>query len=110
MESQVDKDTEPPMPRLITALSLLLDYLLAPSVMWCASLLSGFEWLADSPPSIASRLGGGAAGMLVVVAMAYQIGFLGAYREGRKRYFYVVFVVPVFVGLLGLTIGLLQLA
>lgn len=87
------------------ALKFLIDYIIAPGGAWTLSLLAGFDWIARTPEANRSLLGGVVL-LLIVSVYAYQSGYKGLYRAGRKRYFFVVFIAPIVVGTLGLLAGL----
>lgn len=68
------------------------------------SLLGGFDWIGRTS-EVNRSLFGGVVMLLIVSAYAYQTGYKGFYRAGRKGYFYAVFIAPIVVGLLGLLTG-----
>lgn len=95
------------MSKILAVLWCYVKYIAVPSISWCGSLLAGFGWIRCVPGAVSGSLIGGVSGLLVVAVAAYQIGYQGAYREGGKRYFFVVFVAPIAIGIIGLSIGVL---
>lgn len=91
---------------MISALKFFIDYIAAPGMAWAMSLLGGLDWIGRTS-EVNRSLFGGVVMLLIVFAYAYQTGYKGFYRVGRKVYFYVVFVAPMVVGTVGLLAGLL---
>ncbi|MFC5769747.1 hypothetical protein [Thauera sinica] len=82
-------------------LRLILDFFFLPVLMWVGSVFAGFQWRNPSIGFQQSMI----TGLLmlgVLLALSYQTGYMGYYKIGRRRYFYMVFVVPIVVGLFGL--------
>lgn len=89
---------------MIAALKVLIDYIVAPGGAWAMSLLGGFDWVGRTS-EVNRSLFGGVVMLLIVSAYAYQTGYKGFYRTGRKAYFYSVFIAPIVVGATGILIG-----
>ena len=70
------------------------------------SLLGGLDWIGRTS-EVNRSLFGGTVMLLIVAAYAYQTGYKGFYRAGRKGYFYMAFIAPIVVGIVGLLAGLL---
>ena len=91
---------------MVEALKKFFMYFLIPGATWVMSLFGGLDWIGRMTQVNRSLLAG--LGMLLLVAAyAYQSGYKGFYRVGRKRYFFVVFIAPIIVGAVGLLVGLL---
>jgi hypothetical protein len=86
-------------------LKVLIDYIIVPGLTWVSVLLAAYDWIGRSR-DVDKSLWGGFLLLTIVAAYAYQAGYKGLYLAGRKVYFYVVFIAPIFVGLVGLTVGL----
>ncbi len=75
------------MQRLLSALlamsKFFIYYVAAPGMAWTLSLLGGFDWIRRTSEMDRS-LFGGAVLLLLVAAFAYQTGYKGTYRAGRK--------------------------
>lgn len=70
------------------------------------SLLGGLDWIGRTSDVSRSLLGGSVL-LFIVAAYAYQTGYKGFYRVGRKGYFYTVFIAPIVLGAVGLLVGLM---
>lgn len=90
---------------MMSVLKFFIDYIAAPGMAWAASLLAGLDWIGRTS-EVNRSLFGGVVMLLIVAAMAYQTGYKGFYRVGRKGYFYAVFIAPIVVGAIGLLTGL----
>ncbi|HEX8980895.1 MAG TPA: hypothetical protein VF811_14400 [Parasulfuritortus sp.] len=86
-------------------LSILADYVLIPIIIWGVALHNGFSWIDYLYKSKINLLVGNFLGFTMILAASYKMGYLGYYKSGRKNYFYIVFISPTIIGLVGLTIG-----
>ena len=86
---------------MISALKIFIDYVVAPGLTWVTAIYAALDWVGRTQEINRSLLAG-ALMLLILAAMAYQTGYKGFYRAGRKGYFYVVFIAPIAVGALGL--------
>jgi hypothetical protein len=91
---------------VISFLKIFIDYIAVPGTAWAMSLLGGLDWIGRTS-EVNRSLSGGVVMLLMVSAYAYQTGYRGFYRAGRKGYFYVVFIAPIVVGAMGLLAGLM---
>jgi NO-binding membrane sensor protein with MHYT domain len=89
----------------MTLLKILIDYIIVPGLTWISVLLAAFDWIGRTR-DLEKSLWGGALLLTLVAAYAYQAGYKGLYLAGRKRYFYIVFIAPIVVGIAGLFVGL----
>lgn len=88
-------------------LKVLIDFMIVPVMAWIPCLYAAFDW-TDRPSYVVSHsLRAGAILLAIVAAMAYQTGYKGFYRSGRKNYFFVVFITPMLVGTAGLVTGMM---
>jgi hypothetical protein len=91
---------------LLATSKFFIYYIAAPGMAWTLSLLGGLDWISRTS-EVDQSLFGGLVLLLLVAAFAYQTGYRGSYRSGRKRYFLMVFIAPIIVGAIGLLVGFL---
>lgn len=80
---------------------VFLQYFVCPGVTWATAFYVIFD-LAGNRDQVESSLSQGAVLLLILSAYAYQTGYKGFYRVGRKGYFFAVFVAPIVAGVIGL--------
>lgn len=83
---------------------MVLDYFLTPVLMIGACLPLGLWWARDNPRE---WLTVAVFFLFLAGAIAYDDGYKKRYRYGRKKYFYIVFIVPICLALLGFIYGFL---
>ena len=91
---------------MLEFLKRTFKYFIIPGAAWTMSLLGGLDWIGRTA-EVNHSLFGGTVMLLIVAAYAYQTGYKGFYRAGRKGYFYVAFIAPIAVGAMGLLAGLM---
>lgn len=91
---------------MISTLKFFIDYVVAPGLTWVTAIYAALDWIGRTQEVNRSLLAG-ALMLLIVSALAYQTGYKGSYRVGRKGYFYTVFVAPIVLGAIGLLVGLM---
>jgi hypothetical protein len=90
---------------MIKFLTILIDFIIAPGLTWTLSLLAGFGWVGRTSQLPRSLLAG-LIMLFIVSVYALQTGYQGYYQSGRKTYFYIVFIAPIIVGIVGIVVGL----
>lgn len=80
---------------------MMLDYFLIPVVMLGICLMVGLWWVRGNPREWLVAV----FFLLLASAYAYERGYKRCYRYGQKKYFYVVFIAPICVALLGFIYG-----
>ena len=84
----------------------LLEYLISPGLTCGLSLLAGLDWTSRASDKINMSVLLMSPMLLIVAAYAYETGYKGFWKAGRKRYFYIVFILPIVVSMLCMVAGL----
>lgn len=95
---------------IVRFLNRFLDWIAAPGVTWILCLRGTLDWIDRNPANTPRSLLAGVLVLLIVASYAYQLGYKGYYRAGRKSYFHAVFIAPLVVGLVALLCGLINFA
>ena len=80
----------------------ILDYIFNPLFVVAVSVMIG-GW---SGAGTGVNVAGATASLILILIYAYKKGYQDGYKRGRKRYFYVVYVAPITLGILGYLYGI----
>lgn len=91
---------------ILAALNSLIDYLVIPIVViWVAAHVVFWREGVFAKDQLRGLISG-VFFLLLLMAFAYQNGYKGYFRSGKKIYFYVVYLIPLCIAVGGFVIGL----
>ena len=92
---------------MLDALKKFFTYFMIPASTWSLSFLAGLDWMNRAPADVNRSVMLMSPMLLILAAYAYETGYKGFWKAGRKRYFYIVFILPIVVSALCMLAGLI---
>lgn len=87
----------------------IVAYGVFPLLIWAICLNSAFWWSSEWSPKVTQQRAIGAAALLLIaMASAHDRGYKKWFKYGEKKYFYIVYVVPISIGVVGFLYGVIR--
>lgn len=92
---------------MINILKKFFIYFVIPASAWGGGLFVGLDWMNRAPADVGKSVLLMSPTLLILAAYAYETGYKGFWKAGRKRYFYIVFILPILVSISCMLVGLI---